>query len=476
MANQWQTTNTPKPYSAVSNPGPVLQQPHQSQQEAPPPYTGPPVYHDTQPIVEYAIIVPRPGAGRRFLSSFFVATFIWLLLSLLVQSSVNALQFGHKHHGRSVGGSAVSSDLNLGNCVSGKSWNQARRTSPFALLRLNFGGDAQASGSTNFTLPISSDALLFLSRGQNLGGSITIITSPTQSFQSATINVQATSNSQQGLQQTKACLLTRNANENGVGVFTPTSGYSPLWNVNFHITVILPDVGNGEPLHIKDLETDLPDSSHQIGDLSTKILFDSISLSGSNGPIAVQSLATTSGKINTSNGQISGIFNASESLLLATTDSGIRVDVGLTSQGSDSNPMLTARTSNAAIDANINLFSSSGSGGTFTVNAETSNQPLKIAFPNAPSGSTLDLQASTQNGQASVILDAAYAGSFDVQTSAFEDAKVNVVRPNVDGRHVNFSGEGRGETAGTVSWDNQSSSGAGKVVVSTTNGQATLYL
>lgn len=148
---------------------------------------------------------------------------------------------------------------------------------------------------------------------------------------------------------------------------TPTNVYPSFWNSNFHITVILPDVGNSAPLHIKDLETDLPDSGHQIGDLNNNVIFETISLSGSNGPITVQvrvnstcsilsalnecistlqSLATTTGKINTSNGQISGVFNASQSLLLSTTNSGIHVDVGLTSQAGNSNPTLTARTSN----------------------------------------------------------------------------------------------------------------------------------
>ncbi|PPQ85832.1 hypothetical protein CVT25_003463 [Psilocybe cyanescens] len=498
MAN-WQSSNTPKPYPAVvPSLGPSQQQ---QQQEAPPPYTSPPVYPNSQPRVEYAIIIPRPGAGQRFISAFFVATFIWMLLSLLVQSTVNALQFGHRHRGRSndcsfnlrvqVGDYSIPSEMHSNTCVEGTEWNQTGQTRP-SFLGINYGTSAHALGFTSFTLPISSDVLFFVSRGQNLGGSLEVVTSPNQAAQSATVNVQVTSSSEDALQQTMACLLTRNANQNGVGIFTPIDRYPAWWNSNFHITVILPETGDNASLHIKDFETDLPNSSHQIGDLGRKVIFDAISLSGSNGPISVQSLATYAGKINTGNGKISGVFNATQSLLLSTTNSAINVDVGLTSQEGGSRPTLTTRTSNglksntdtnlvkpsptSAIDANISLFSTSGSGGSFVVTAQTSNQPLQIAFPTSPSGSALNLQASTENAPASVLLDDAYAGSFDLRTSAYEDATVNVVRPNVSGRHVRYSGEGRGETAGSVVWDGGNYSANGRVSVSTSNGRVELEL
>jgi len=57
----------------------------------------------------------------------------------------------------------------------------------------------------------------------------------------------------------------------------------------FETTVILPEVEAGSaPLQVKKFETDVPNTVHLIGDLNQKILFESLSLQGTNGPIDVQ--------------------------------------------------------------------------------------------------------------------------------------------------------------------------------------------
>jgi len=57
----------------------------------------------------------------------------------------------------------------------------------------------------------------------------------------------------------------------------------------FETTVILPEVEAGSaPLQVKKFETDVPNTVHRIGDLNQKILFESLSLQGTNGPIDVQ--------------------------------------------------------------------------------------------------------------------------------------------------------------------------------------------
>ena len=57
----------------------------------------------------------------------------------------------------------------------------------------------------------------------------------------------------------------------------------------FGTTFILPEVEAGSaPLQIKKFETDVQNTVHRIGDLNQKILFDSLSLQGTNGPIEVQ--------------------------------------------------------------------------------------------------------------------------------------------------------------------------------------------
>lgn len=59
--------------------------------------------------------------------------------------------------------------------------------------------------------------------------------------------------------------------------------------MTFETTVILPEVEVGSaPLKIKKFETNVLNTGHRIGDLNQKIVFDSLSLLGTNGRIDVQ--------------------------------------------------------------------------------------------------------------------------------------------------------------------------------------------
>jgi len=59
--------------------------------------------------------------------------------------------------------------------------------------------------------------------------------------------------------------------------------------MTFETTVILPEVEVGSaPLRIKKFGTEVFNTVHRIGDLNQKILFDSLSLGGTNGAIDVQ--------------------------------------------------------------------------------------------------------------------------------------------------------------------------------------------
>jgi hypothetical protein len=59
--------------------------------------------------------------------------------------------------------------------------------------------------------------------------------------------------------------------------------------MTFETTVVLPEVEvDSAPRQIKKFETDVHNTVHRIGDLNQKIIFDSLSLRGTNGPINVQ--------------------------------------------------------------------------------------------------------------------------------------------------------------------------------------------
>jgi len=279
------------------------------------------------------------------------------------------------------------------------------------------------------------------------------------------------------------------------------------------MTVILPELaGKISPLVIKNFETDVHNTAHRIGDLNKKVFFEFISLSGSNGPVTAKSLAVTKGKIhssngpisgnfnsttsltvetsngpvsgnfnsgtdltvNTSNGPISGIYNTTTVLTLSTSNSPIRVAVGLESNTKGSTPIFNARTSNGVLEADVSLTSNSASGGSFNVTATSSNAPLRVTFPASPLDSKLNFNGRTSNGHATVSLNPAYEGSFNLQTSSIFSASLNR-NPNVKDpsgkerkRQVQYRTIGKGVLTGEVHWDAKQKN-QGLVTVRTSN-------
>lgn len=63
--------------------------------------------------------------------------------------------------------------------------------------------------------------------------------------------------------------------------------------VDFEITVYLPEAVGGVPVHVKNLETDLPLFSHGVGDLARTVNFGKISLQSANEPIIVEVRASS---------------------------------------------------------------------------------------------------------------------------------------------------------------------------------------
>jgi hypothetical protein len=294
-------------------------------------------------------------------------------------------------------------------------------------------------------------------------------------------------NREELLDLTKACLLSRGEGENGVGIFTPVWRFDRHprgrdYQVGFEITIILPELsGDSAPLTIKNFETDFGNSVHRIGDLNGKVFFDSISLRGSNGPIGVKSLTATKGKIHSSNGPILGTFNTTKVLILETSNSPIRVNVGLESDKDGSSPVFNARTSNGKLEADISLISAAGSGGAFNIVATTSNSPLRVDFPASPIDSKLSLKAATSNSPAVVSLNPAYEGSFTLQTSRLSASirrKAEVEDPTGKERkrQVNYRTIGKRIVTGEVYWESDEKTAAGVVDVRTSNSPIVLEI
>jgi hypothetical protein len=134
--------------------------------------------------------------------------------------------------------------------------------------------------------------------------------------------------------------------------------------LHFAIKVTFPELSDGSPLLIKKFETDVHNAAHRIRDLNEKVLFQSLHLKGSNGPIHAQvnfisttwfhpvdifnypqSVKAEQGTIKTSNGDIIGVYNTSSLLVLATTNGRVQADIGLSSIN-ESKPKLVVATTN----------------------------------------------------------------------------------------------------------------------------------
>jgi len=254
--------------------------------------------------------------------------------------------------------------------------------------------------------------------------------------------------------------------------------------LHFATRVVLPELSPESPLLIKKFETDVANTAHQVGNLIEKVVFRSFILKGSNGHIDVESVQADEAIISTSNAGIQGIFNASTSLSLQTTNGRVDADIGLSSVN-QSEPKLSLTTSNAPVTSRISLISDAGLGGSFQALATTSNARLDIDFPAAPPYSLLKFISMTSNAQAVVSLNAAYEGSFLLQTSSSKP-RINQDRTVTDPsgknrkRSLDVKQIRQGPVSGEVYWEDATEQDgpkvAGSVSVRTSNAHIDLNL
>ena len=146
---------------------------------------------------------------------------------------------------------------------------------------------------------------------------------------------------------------------------------------------------------------------------------------------------------------------------------------------------LTAHAHPSFIDSQLGLYSNTtnATGGAFTVNARTTNSPMKLSFVDAPADSALHADAGTSNSPAQVQLHETFEGAFSLTTSRF-------LRPVVEWERdvEDPAGRGRERTVrvnevkdslvtGNVFWGKKEGAKArGTVRVSTTNSPLRLLL
>ncbi|KAJ6600695.1 hypothetical protein B0H10DRAFT_696271 [Mycena sp. CBHHK59/15] len=339
------------------------------------------------------------------------------------------------------------------------------------------------SSDVSFELPVSSETLFLISREAMRRGSIfstgrVNYVQSDDASESVMVDIRAFYWTEEHLNAAKACLLKRDGNENGVGIFTKWEADTPREKhdkLRFEVTVTFPRASDDLPLAINNLSTDLGIFSQTFGDMSD-IVFKSLSLKAalapiyaeslyagnatlktSLGSIKVQSLLAENADIQTSMGPIEGTFNASNTLSLVTHNAHIIVDVNLVNAQDEKPAKLHMSTSNSLLQSKITLEASKKIDAAFDITARTANAGLDLAVLAAPIDSTVTLHATTSIGRAAVVLPPTYEGSFRAATS------LSPISVKVDEKAADPKGEGRtrsveyvqlrhGMAHGTVAW------------------------
>lgn len=454
-----------------------------------------PVGHHGQP--------PRRNTPmRRFCTAFAFAILLWVLISALIQSLLVVTKYSSQlvsiDEWPSDEDFLIPPDLERVRCVWGDEIGQDTK------LKASFKQILQApltfpfKVQERFELPIDSENVFFLSRGVYSGGRIKIKRSRKAS-DVAKVKVRLEYLRPGTPRIAKVCQFKRGDGETGLGVFTPEIPKYPQHNLAVYITVGLPKSNSSDYLHIKKFETDMPNFTQLLGELGKDVFFDQISLRSANGGIVAKSIVAQQGRVETSNGPvalndatfgsfdvisrngpISGVFNATGSLILKTSNDRIAGKVFLNTD-ENGKAKLELATRNSYIDTEIllNHFQKGSTGGDFDITASNVNGLVKLRITDAPVDSKLDLQARTKNAPVDVMLHPTFEGDFEVSSNFLlptVHVKQGVRDPSGQERHRSVQLSRQGHLAkGNVSWSDEGK-GRGHVELETSYSPAVMKL
>ncbi|KAJ7033399.1 hypothetical protein C8F04DRAFT_1104620 [Mycena alexandri] len=426
------------------------------------------------------------SAGKRFFKAFLVALGIWFLVSALVGSVVDDRALGYHDY-------PIPGDVETENCVT--EWKGQTIPSPFSSFPY--------SASTTFDFALPSETLLLISKGQLSSGNLKIKTS-TKITDAVQVKVTVHYHTTAVRDSAKICMIGRQKDEAGVGIFTPT-----YWRrrsrtdfLFFDVELTLPHSTSTQ--YINALSTDVNNFSHDVETLKN-VFFGHVSLTASNGKILTQdvtaetitfttsnavitsSLVALDAKVRSSNGHINGHYAVTNSLDLHTTNGAIKVAAILNVSDTETPKTVSMTTSNGVLDAQINLGTSNGKPGSFRVITTTTNSGLTTHIDSAPLDSVLNVDARTSNGRAYLGLPSTYEGKFSAATSngklAVSGANPNEPDPACKGdskctgrqRTTETSTVNKRLVVGSVYWDKKNAA-RGKASVTTSNSAVTLSL
>ncbi|EIW54039.1 uncharacterized protein TRAVEDRAFT_132071 [Trametes versicolor FP-101664 SS1] len=334
----------------------------------------------------------------------------------------------------------------------------------------------------SLAIPIDAEELLFKAEGSRAHGTFEVSQS-TDTGTKAVVDIDVVYRSEDALDEAKVCHLSPSENKHGLGIFTERWNHpEPHRQLRFHVHVHLPATEKGDPRTINAFNTHLPLFAHHLSKLADTVVFKSISLATSNSALRADSLRAEIGKLRSSNGKIEGTFNTSKSLELRTSNAPIHVTANLINSNKDAGTVLTADTSNGAIQAHVGLFVRSVDGA-FRVNTRTTNAVARVTVTDAPANSLLNASAVSSNAPVSFEAHAAFEGTFELYSARFSPPTVKQPHPVEDplgkgrNRTVQVNPIGRGAIRGEVDWEpKHEKAKSGHIRLKTSNAGASLVL
>ncbi|EKM52029.1 uncharacterized protein PHACADRAFT_187392 [Phanerochaete carnosa HHB-10118-sp] len=331
-------------------------------------------------------------------------------------------------------------------------------------------------------LPLSSATLFFTAQGAGLTGTLNIQNDGSRGADVARVQVRMYYTAARLADAAKVLREQPAAGNNGIGIKTPNRT-SQNEHMFFDVRVHLPRGTAQDPQRISNLEADLPNFAHILGDLADGVHFNRISLTGANNYISSKSLLADIAHIRTSNAAIEGHYIANSILSLNTDNGHVKTDVTLTNAGSRAST-LDLRASNGQVTSTISLLSTSqdSTGGVFEVKARTSNGGIALSFPEAPLDSVQHVEAQSSIGDATVQMHKTFEGTFSLSQSfpapvIQYDNRASDPAGTGRERNVGYQRDGSGAFVGRTTWGQPArGKGMGNVNVQTSIGNTKLIL
>ncbi|GJE91648.1 hypothetical protein PsYK624_077980 [Phanerochaete sordida] len=266
-------------------------------------------------------------------------------------------------------------------------------------------------------MPLSASTLFFTAQGAGLGGVLNINNDGRSGAADARVDVRMYYTAAHLAGRAQLLREQPAAGRHGLAVKTPMRCGQDE-RMFFDIRVHLPRGSAQQPQRVANLESDLGNFAHVLGDLADGVQFGRIALTGANEPIQAKSLSADVAQIRTSNAAVEGHYITNNKLSLNTDNGGIDAAITLTNAGGRATT-LDLGASNGEVSAALTLLSTQqgGSGGSFAVDAQTSNGGVHLRVPEAPLDAALRLHAASAIGDVTAALPPAFEGAFALAQS-----------------------------------------------------------